>query len=224
MRKTYLTFGTALIISTLTGCAGKPVNIDPLVMKHHDGVHISDMFSDEYSDGLLRSHHVLSSIELNELSLQERYSNIDEMKGYYLSVKSLATPFLKTRPVKLLENDESIRLVVPYAGYFTENQVNDHLKEALAEFSLVLRENEFWKTENIVVSVHSSDLTISDYTMYETQDKAESVRKILINNFLDPDRVVAFGFGSNHPFSPGVKNIPQNERVEFYIEKSDAAY
>ncbi|MFP4598541.1 MAG: carboxypeptidase regulatory-like domain-containing protein [Persicimonas sp.] len=87
------------------------------------------------------------------------------------------------------------------------------------------------RIKGISIDGHTDDVGADDYNMELSQDRADSVRKYLIEKGISPDRLEARGLGETEPLVPNTskRNQSLNRRVEFRItdqgldetEKSD---
>jgi len=66
---------------------------------------------------------------------------------------------------------------------------------------------------------HASADGDDDYNLQLSQKRAESVRRYLISRGVDPDRLIAVGYGETRPLSTNrtQDGRSQNRRVEFQI-------
>jgi len=71
----------------------------------------------------------------------------------------------------------------------------------------------------VEIQGHTDDKGADDYNMQLSQDRANSVRDYLIAAGVDPDRLIAKGYGETKPIAPNVTSAgrAKNRRVEFHI-------
>jgi len=75
--------------------------------------------------------------------------------------------------------------------------------------------------EILVVEIqgHTDDKGKDDYNMQLSQDRSNSVRDYLVSSGVEPDRLIAKGYGESKPIAPNVTSAgrAKNRRVEFHI-------
>ncbi|MBW2263525.1 MAG: OmpA family protein, partial [Deltaproteobacteria bacterium] len=76
----------------------------------------------------------------------------------------------------------------------------------------------------VEIQGHTDDKGANNYNLDLSQRRAESVRDYLIASGIDPDRLIAKGYGETVPVAPNVtsKGRAKNRRVEFHILSKDS--
>jgi outer membrane protein OmpA-like peptidoglycan-associated protein len=75
--------------------------------------------------------------------------------------------------------------------------------------------------KKIEIQGHTDNRGAKAFNMRLSKQRAESVKQYLVENGIDPDRLVAKGYGPTRPKVPNItpRNRARNRRVEFHIEK-----
>jgi outer membrane protein OmpA-like peptidoglycan-associated protein len=81
----------------------------------------------------------------------------------------------------------------------------------------VLKDNP--QIELVEIQGHTDDRGTAEYNLELSQKRADAVREYLVSSGIDPDRLVAKGYGETKPLEPNVtaKGRARNRRVEFHI-------
>jgi outer membrane protein OmpA-like peptidoglycan-associated protein len=71
----------------------------------------------------------------------------------------------------------------------------------------------------VEIQGHTDDKGTAEYNMQLSQNRAESVRDYLISAGVEPDKLIAKGYGKTKPIAPNVTSAgrAKNRRVEFHI-------
>ena len=96
--------------------------------------------------------------------------------------------------------------------------------ELLNEIARVLRENP--RVTKIRIEGHTDNVGAAAFNRRLSQQRADAVRQYLVGQGIDGGRMVAQGFGPDHPIGPNdtEEGKSNNRRVEFNIvEQTDAA-
>ena len=74
---------------------------------------------------------------------------------------------------------------------------------------------------NVIVEIqgHTDDVGSEAFNLKLSQKRAEAVRQYLIDHGIEPDRLIAKGYGESKPLVPNTspENRAKNRRVEFVI-------
>lgn len=144
--------------------------------------------------------------------------------GYYMDVQEAKLrQQLENTGVSVTRNGDNIILNMPGNITFEVNRsdVKPNFVEVLHSVTLVLNE---YKSTMIEVAGHTDSTGSDSYNQMLSQQRAQAVSSILIQNGLQPVRVDTVGYGESRPIAsnstPGGRE--QNRRVELtllpYIE------
>jgi len=89
----------------------------------------------------------------------------------------------------------------------------------IEELAAVLGENA--KIQQVEVQVHADDAGAPSYSRTLTQERADTIRQLLVQMGVDEGRVVAKGYGPDQPLAPNVSdaNREKNRRVQVLVLK-----
>ncbi len=75
----------------------------------------------------------------------------------------------------------------------------------------------------IEIGGHTDDRGSEEYNRELSQGRSEAVRQYLLDNFIDPERVTAVGYGETQPEVPNTseENWQVNRRVEFTVLETE---
>jgi outer membrane protein OmpA-like peptidoglycan-associated protein len=117
----------------------------------------------------------------------------------------------------IIESDDRIELIEPIQFRGAGAQLAAGSENVLGQVGSLLRARPEWTTVRIGVHVHprgAKDEALS-------KQRAEAVKKWLVDRGVDADRLVIMAHGSDRPLVPKNARKAQsiNERVEFVVEK-----
>lgn len=89
----------------------------------------------------------------------------------------------------------------------------------LRDVAQLLREHP--EIVRIEVRGHTDSQGDAHYNMGLSQDRADEVARFLVNNGVEPSRIVTRGFGESRPITAGISESAhaRNRRVEFIITR-----
>jgi outer membrane protein OmpA-like peptidoglycan-associated protein len=139
--------------------------------------------------------------------------------GYYMDVQEAKLrQQLENTGVSVTRNGDNIILNMPSNITFEVNRsdVKSNFAEVLHSVSLVLNE---YKSTMIEVAGHTDSSGSESYNQMLSQQRAQSVTNILMNNGIQPVRIDTVGYGESRPIasnsSPAGRQ--QNRRVELTL-------
>ena len=97
--------------------------------------------------------------------------------------------------------------------------IDDRAKTGLSQIGGVLSREEF-KGRTIFINGHSDAFGGPEYNLALSQRRAEAIKQYLVNEFnLDPDRIIAVGFGREQLKYPNSPYASGNRRVQIVITR-----
>jgi outer membrane protein OmpA-like peptidoglycan-associated protein/opacity protein-like surface antigen len=109
------------------------------------------------------------------------------------------------------------QVLKPFGINFMKNS-----SEILVESEIILDDIAKWivsQDKQVEVHGHTDTDGDSNFNLYLSEARAKSVQQYLIEQGVDPNKINARGFGSNHPidFGESKKSKARNRRIEFVI-------
>jgi OmpA-OmpF porin, OOP family len=156
------------------------------------------------------------------------YTTRIEMDGFLIAVSALNIEVRKETPVQLtairkpklaLVTVAKTKLTINGTIFFNTDTAelqsrNDTLLTAIAD--TMLRNPALKRLE---VQGHTDNLGTPDHNLELSRKRAEAVKDWLVRAGVEPERLVAQGYGSSKPIAPNLGNVgrAKNRRVEFVI-------
>ena len=159
---------------------------------------------------------------LMSLPLEREYAAFVEAKGYLFKSQNFYLKNLKEDVyfdliIDMIPLEKNKKVVLQ--NIFFESGKYDLKTSSAAELNSLTR---FLKTNNqmrIEIQGHTDDVGTERDNLVLSQNRAEAVRTYLIGKGIDPERVVARGYGESDPKVPNSseQNRAMNRRTEFKI-------
>ena len=176
---------------------------------------------DEEALGIVHSDSVMGEYR-TRLSESGWYHLFISAPGYLSRTDSVQiTPFssdttaYKDLTLQPLEVGVSVRLNNIFFDY-NETTLRE---ESHPELDKVVEMMEINPKLAIEIGGHTDDRGSEEYNQQLSQGRSEAVRQYLLDNFIDPERVTAVGYGETQPEVPNdsEENWQVNRRVEFTV-------
>lgn len=139
--------------------------------------------------------------------------------GYFMDVHEARLLQSLGEPVRLRRDESAFRLQIAGRAGFTPGsaQLNAALQRELQSVAEILL--EFERTL-IVVRAHTDSSGSTEYNQALSERRALRVAEALVDNGVDPQRVVAVGHGESEPIADNdtANGRARNRRVEIFLE------
>jgi len=115
-------------------------------------------------------------------------------------------------------DDDIVKMDVPIVleGITFETGKSDITPESESVLQGALKTLQTYKDIIVEISGHTDDVGSSSSNQKLSQQRADAVRTWLISKGIDPDRIIAKGYGEDYPRVPN--NSPENRRMNRRIE------
>jgi len=139
--------------------------------------------------------------------------------GYYMDVQEAKLrQQLENTGVSVTRNGDNIILNMPSNITFEvdKSYVKPNFVEVLGSVALVLKE---YKSTMIEVAGHTDSSGSDSYNQMLSQQRAQAVSNVLINNGVQPVRIDTVGYGESRPIASNstAEGKQQNRRVELTL-------
>ena len=130
------------------------------------------------------------------------------------ALKPATTRGLNLRGLKRVDAqaaDASVNLNIPFE--YNSSELKPEASAQLSQLKAALTSNALLH-DRIVVAGHTDGKGNAKYNHQLSLRRAESVKRFLAANGVDPARLETVGYGSDHLLTPDHPEDPQNRRVE----------